>query len=46
MMGNGEIHVHNHNAIYIDGQELTNLIGPRLVQRWLNHGPVKTLRSA
>ena len=45
-MSNPEVHVHNHNTIYLDGQELTNVFGQRMVQKWLNHGPVKTLRSA
>lgn len=36
------VHIHN----YIDGQELTDIVGSRIVQRWLNHGTVKTLRGA
>lgn len=45
-MSGPEVHVHNHNTIYLDSQEITDIVGPRIVQRWLNHGPVKTLRSA
>jgi phage-related protein len=41
--GGGEIHVHNH--IYLDSQEITDMLGGNLVQRWLGHGSVKTLRS-
>lgn len=37
-----EIHIH----VYLDGMEITDLVGNRLVQSWLSHGPVKTLRSA
>lgn len=37
-----EIHVH----VYLDGTEMTDQIGRRLVSTWLNHGPAKTLRSA
>jgi tape measure domain-containing protein len=44
--GRGEIHVHNHNHIYLDGQEITDMIGGNVVSNWLNHGPVKTLRAA
>lgn len=45
-MSGSEVHVHNHNTIYLDSQEITDIVGPRIVQRWLNHGPIKTLRSA
>lgn len=35
--------VHNHNHVYLDGHELTDIVGPRIVQRWLAEGPVRSI---
>lgn len=42
--GASEIHVHNHNnnQIYLDGQEIADVVGAHIVDKWLNHGSVRS----
>lgn len=35
--------VNNHTHVYLDSHELTDIVGPQIVQRWFSEGPVKSV---